>query len=51
MAHAHDTWYKKAVWKFRVWLILFDDVNIDVFIFCRFDGKSVALVVAEGEIL
>ena len=51
VAHAHGDWCKKEVWKFMVWLILLDEVEIVLVVFdIIFDGKSVALGAVEGAI-
>ena len=49
--HAHDAWWKKVVWTYRLLSILLDNLKVDVFkiIFDHcLGGKSVALRVAEG---
>ena len=49
--YSNDDWRKKMDWNRRVWLILFDEVKIDVvkiaFTNC-FDVKNVVLRVMEG---
>ena len=51
--NTHYAWGKKSVWTLRLWLILFDYVEIDVVkvVFdSHVDGKIVALGVTEVEI-
>ena len=51
--HSTDFWRNKLVWNRRVWLILFDNMEINVVKVVSnscFDDENVALRVEEGEI-